>query len=292
MVRLTPKGWRWDRRTLLFLAAAPLALTPSMARAQQTATHATPPARHAVVMMSPAHPRPAAVRPSARVVVPQATPRTGLRLRWSTNPGRSASEPPVASEVQPVWALPDRNAFQPFFAAPTSFEPFFFGAPFPGGFGSASHSDGLPMGFGLWPACDSAGTPGVFWTVGPCFGVGAYSEELAPVATSEYPLGTAPPSGYIFPLIFLATQPAPGPAAQQNPSAPAPAPTMLLYLADGKTISASDWWVAHGRLQYVTDSGAKGAMELSQLDLEQTIRQNESRGLEFHLKFTPPSDRH
>ena len=253
MARWTPKGWRWIRLSLLFLAAAPLALTPSTARSQQTATHAAPPARHAVVMMSPAHPRPAAVTPSARVVVPHAAPRTGLRPRWPANPGRVASAQPVASGVQPVWALPDRNAFQPFFAAPTSFEPFFFGAPFPGGLGSALHSDGLPMGFGLWPACDSAGTPGEFWTVGPCYGVGAYSEELAPVATSEYPLGTAPPSGYIFPLIFLATQPAPGPAAQQIPSTPAPAPTMLLYRADGKTISASDWWVGRPRPPAIRD---------------------------------------
>jgi hypothetical protein len=33
-------------------------------------------------------------------------------------------------------------------------------------------------------------------------------------------------------------------------------------------------------------------MDLSKLDLEQTIKQNETRGLEFHLKFTPPSDRY
>jgi len=290
MARLTPKGWRWNRGSVLFLAAA-LALTPGMARAQQSASHAGTVARHPVVITSGVHSRPAVATPSGRVVVPQAMPRTTLRLRWSTKPERFASAPSVTNSGQPVRGFPEGDSFQPFFEAPTSFEPFFLGAPFPGGFGSVPHFDRTPMGFGLWPACDSAGTPGAFWTAGPCFGIGAYSEELAPVASNEYPLGAAPPPGYIFPLIFLATQPAPGPSAGQNPVAPAPAPTMLLYLTDGKTFAAADWWVTHGRLQYVTDSGAKGSMDLSQLDLEQTIKQNETRGLEFHLKFTPPSDR-
>ena len=146
------------------------------------------------------------------------------------------------------------------------------------------------MGFGLWPACDSAGTSGVFWATGPCFGIGSYS-ELIPGPTSEFLLGTTPPPSYIVPLAFLAeSERAPGPVAT-NPRPPSPAPSMVLYLTDGRTIAVADWWVEHGRLQYVTESGIKDSIDLSKLDLEQTIKQNQTRGLEFRLKFTRPSDR-
>ncbi len=131
--------------------------------------------------------------------------------------------------------------------------------------------------------------PGVFWTVGPCFGIGDYPTE-SEATQNEYLPGTTPPSTYFLPLFFAET-PESGPAPQQNAGAPAPAPTMLLYLTDGSTIAASDWWVTLGRLQYITTSGTKGSMDLSQLDLEQTIKQNETRGLQFHLRFTPPSER-
>lgn len=192
--------------------------------------------------------------------------------------------------------FPQQDSLGAIFETPSFFEPFFFSAPFPGSFGyagSVSQLGGMPLGFGLWPACDSAGMPGVFWTVGPCFGEGTYSQELTAGLSNEYLLGTAPPPAYIMPLTFLVeTGPAPGQVAEQNPSAPTPPPTMLLYLTDGRTIAAADWWVAHGRLQYVTDAGTTGSVDLSQLDLEQTIKQNQTRGLEFHLKFTPPSDRY
>jgi len=288
-----PNTWRSTRRSLLLSTAAALALTPGTAVAQQSASHPASAPRHPVVIVGAAHPV-AAAMPRARVATPLTTPRTGVRPRWPASTVRNADVPPVARDVQPARDFPERDSFQPIFETPAFFQPFFFSAPFAGGFGfagSVSRFDGMPMGFGLWPACDSAGTPGVFATVGPCFGIGSYSEELAPSVGSEYPLGAAPPSGSVFPLIFLATPPVSGPPAAQNPGAPAPAPTMLLYLTGGKTIAAADWWVTRGRLQYVTDSGVQGSMELSQLDLEQTIKQNETRGLQFHLKFTPPSER-
>ncbi len=293
----TPHRWRWIRRSLLFFYTAALALPPGMARAQQGTSHAGAAARHPIVIAGGVHPGPAVATPPARAGVPLAIPRTGSGARWPTwpaNASRFASGPRVMRGVQPGVVFLPQSSFRPVFEARSFFEPFFFSALFPGSFGypgSVSQFGGMPLGFGLWPACDSAGTPGMFWTVGPCFGVGTYSEELAPGFPSEYLLGTGPPV-YAPPLIFIEAAPATGPAAEQNPSAPSPAPTMLLYMTDGKTIAAADWWVAHGRLQYITDSGAKGVMDLSQLDLEQTIKQNQTRGLEFHLRFTPPSERY
>ncbi len=228
-------------------------------------------------MMSPPHLAPALPASAARLSPPVVISRTGVA-------------PPVATGVEAIEHLPAQEFSEPIFETPGFFEPFFLSAPFPGGFGLLSRSDGLPLGWGLWPACDSSASPGVFWTVGPCFGIGSYSEELAPVVSIEYPLGVTPPSGYLLPPIFLATQAPPSAAAGPTRTA-APPPTMLLYLTNAQTIAVSDWWVAHGRLQYVAASGAPGVIDLSQLDLEGTIKQNEARGLEFHLKFTPPSDR-
>lgn len=194
---------------------------------------------------------------------------------------RVASPVRVSRVIDPGADAAERNSFRAIFEAP-HFAPFFFIAPFPGLAGSLSHFGGLPLGFGLWPACDSAATPGVFWTVGPCFGLGSYSAELT--ATPEQP---AP---YLPPLTLFESQPPSGQTAAQPPSAPTPPATMVLYLKDGKTIAATDWWVTLGRLQYITDSGQTGAVDVMQLDLERTNTENQKRGLAFRLKFTPPSD--
>ncbi len=290
MARSTPIERRWIRRSLRIFAAAALALMPGMARAQQAASHPAPPAKHPVVMMPPPRTGPTLMQPPMRMGAPFAAPRAGVPLRWFMLPARYAGAPPLAKGSEAFGRFPAQNFSESVFETPGFIQPFFLSAPFPGSFGFIPGFQGLPLGFGLWPACDSSANPGVFATVGPCFGIGSYSGELAPVTSNGYALGTAPPSGYVFPLIFLATQPSAA-AAQPAPGAVGPPPTMILYVTDGKTVPAAEWWVAHGGLQYVTDTGAPGVIDLSQLDLEQTIKQNEARGLQFHLRFTPPSDR-
>jgi len=181
-------------------------------------------------------------------------------------------------------SLPEANLLRAAFDSSRFIAPFFFSAPFPQNFGIAGSVlpfGGMPLGFGLWPACDSARMPGVFWTVGPCFGLGSYFAELAPIA--------APPAPYLAPLVLFSPPPS-GPGATQAPSAPGPPATMTLYLTDGQSIAAKDWWVAQGRLQYITDSGQTGAVDVLRLDLERTIKENQKRGLDFRLKFTAPSD--
>ena len=276
MAHWTPKRQNWIRRLLLFLGAAALTLAPGIARAQQSGAHAW-------------HPSP--IVNSVRPTVVRVPVRTSVA--WPASAGRFASAPRVAGSVQPVRILTTRSSLRPISGAPLFFRPFSFGSGFAGGFShadSASQPGGMPLGFGLWPACDSAGVPGLFWSVGPCFGIGDYSAESAAATANASSLGSAQPSTYLLPLLF-AEEPQSAAAPQQNPSAAAPAATMLLYLTDGGTIAASDWWVARGRLQYITTASTTGSMDLSQLDLEQTIKQNETRGLEFHLKFTAPSDR-
>jgi len=278
MAHLTPRPQNWIRRLLLFVGVVALILAPGAARSQQSAAHTW-------------HPSP--IVNSVRPTVVRVPVRTSMA--WPASGERFASTPRVVRIVQPTRILTMRSSLRPISGAPIFFRPFSFGAGFAGGFGfgyagPGSQSGEVPLGFGLWPACDSANVPGVFWSVGPCFGIGDYSAESAAAIGSSYSPGSAPPATFLLPL-FFAEEPQPAAAPQQNPGAAVPAATMLLYLTDGSTISASDWWVARGRLQYITTAGTTSSMDLSQLDLEQTIKQNETRGLEFHLKFTAPADR-
>jgi hypothetical protein len=202
---------------------------------------------------------------------------------WTTHPLHFLVAPSAAGAVGPRAVLLDSN-LRAGFGTPRLIRPFFLSEPFAGEFGVAgtvSRFGGLPLGFGLWPACDSSATPGVFWTVGPCFGLGSYSAQLAPAAA---------PAPYVLPLVLFSPPPSGAAARPQQPSPSGPQPPITLYLTDGRTIAAQDWWVSQGRLQYITDSGEAGAVDVLKLDIDRTIKENQRRGLEFRLKFTAPSD--
>jgi hypothetical protein len=287
MLCSAPNAWGLILRSLVFLCATAAALvsTPRITTAQQTAGHSVAAPRPPVVIARGAHRPPASASAPARasILAPMARPVAPSRPAYPVRFARPLRVPRVIDSGDHV---AERNSLRAiFFEAPRGIAPFFFSAPFPRSFGlagSVSQLGGMPLGFGLWPACDSAATPGRFWTVGPCFGLGSYSAELTPTP--------AQPAPYVPPLTLFEGQPSSGPAAAKPPSAPAPPATMMLYLKDGTTIAATDWWVTLGRLQYITDSGQTGSVDVMQLDLERTNQENHKRGLDFRLKFTPPSD--
>jgi len=264
-------------RSLLLVMAIAVAATVSSGQAQHPAAKNTAAVGHPILAAPRVRVVPATrpVLASAPAVARVAGIRPSFAGRWLYGPS--------AAKTESIGLLPAETSFGWAFGGPTFVRPFFFGW-FAGGFGypgSVSQVGGLPLGFGLWPACDSAETHGVFWTVGPCFGSGV--QEATPVAAQA--------QTYILPLMFFEAPRTGEPGTQQNAGPLAAAPTMLLYLSDGRTIPAADWWVTEGRLHYVTDTGTNGILDLPQLDLEQTIKQNQKRGLEFHLRFTPPSER-
>jgi hypothetical protein len=281
MVCSTPNTWGRILRSLVFLSAfAALASTPHTTKAQQTASQSGAAPRHPVVIAGGAYRLPAPTLPPARANVPMlvAPSVAPSRPAGSAHPVRFANPLRAPSVIDPA-ARPEWNSGAIFFKVPP------FSAWFAGSFGlpgSVSQFGGMPLGFGLWPACDSATTPGVFWTVGPCFGLASYSPELTPTP--------AQPAPYLPPLTLFESEPSSGPAAAQPPSAPAPPTTMVLCVTDGSTIVATDWWITLGRLHYITGSGQTGEIDAMQLDMERTIKENQKRGLDFRLKFTPPSD--
>jgi hypothetical protein len=278
MAQSIPTRRGWIRNFQLFLGVAVLTIGT---QAQQGTVHTSAaPKQRPLVMMrirnSSASPGMPAARSNSASVA-----RAGMGTRLIT--ARSLFVAPQLTGAKIAAFLPPGSSegriFEPGFVRPFFLSPFWSGLGLPG---SVSGFGAIPFGFGLWPACDAAGTQGVFWTVGPCFGAAGYTEEAT---ASEAPAAT-----YLRPLVLFEAPEASGRAGIPNPSAQS-APTMLLYLTDGMSIAAADWWVAEGRLQYVTDAGTKGVLDLTQLDLEQTIKQNQKRGLEFHLRFTPPSER-
>jgi hypothetical protein len=67
------------------------------------------------------------------------------------------------------------------------------------------------------------------------------------------------------------------------------APTVLLYMKDGTTVPATDYWVADAKLHYRITYGGEEAIDLSQLDLQRTVDENAKRGVRFTLKPQPVS---
>ncbi|MGH9687953.1 MAG: hypothetical protein ACRD5K_12770 [Candidatus Acidiferrales bacterium] len=171
------------------------------------------------------------------------------------------------------------------------FNSFLFGGAFAPDFGyweRRANYQMLPMGFGLWPACDSAAIPGRFWTIGPCAGIGDY-QSVAPSYENEYPMGATPPPYYS--ILQIIEQPETVPPAAKKQTAPEKQPNMLVCLTNGQKTEVSDWWVTGGRFYFVPLNEKSQSVDLDSLDLRKTIEQNEKRGRTFMLNFTPPSER-
>ena len=66
--------------------------------------------------------------------------------------------------------------------------------------------------------------------------------------------------------------------AQRNAMKP-----VQLYLKSGGVFEATIYWIANGRLNYVTDNGAVITVDIDQLDLQRTISENAKRGVPFTL---------
>ena len=64
-------------------------------------------------------------------------------------------------------------------------------------------------------------------------------------------------------------------------------PYVILYLKDGSSYAVSDYWLAGGKLHYVTSYGGENVIDESQLDLQRTVNENGTRGLDFTLRPEP-----
>ncbi|MFZ3332543.1 MAG: hypothetical protein WA197_18045 [Candidatus Acidiferrales bacterium] len=64
-------------------------------------------------------------------------------------------------------------------------------------------------------------------------------------------------------------------------------PTVLIYLKDGTTYAASDYWLADGQLHYIVNYGGESTLNMDDVDLQRTVDENARRGVNFSLKPRP-----
>jgi hypothetical protein len=61
----------------------------------------------------------------------------------------------------------------------------------------------------------------------------------------------------------------------------------VLYLKNGSSYAVTDYWLADGKVHYVTSYGGENAIDESDLDLQRTVNENATQGLTFGLRPAP-----
>lgn len=64
-------------------------------------------------------------------------------------------------------------------------------------------------------------------------------------------------------------------------------PTVMIYLKDGTTYAASDYWVSGGKLHFYVDYTGESSVDFANFDLQKTVDENAKRGVRFTLKTNP-----
>jgi hypothetical protein len=67
-------------------------------------------------------------------------------------------------------------------------------------------------------------------------------------------------------------------------------PYVVIILRDGSSYAVSDYWLAGGKLHYMTSYGGENSVDVNQLDLQRTVNDNATRGIEFTLRPTPAAN--
>ncbi|MGA7916544.1 MAG: hypothetical protein WCA00_15020, partial [Candidatus Acidiferrales bacterium] len=205
-------------------------------------------------------------------------PATGTRPsvvgKRPTN-GAIASSRGASAVAGPPHVFPPRHPGHPYYPYyPNYFYPYY-------GFG---------WGGGLWwggfSPCDpfwgcygyGYGYGGGYGYYGGSFG-GDYSADLS-YNSPDDATSSQEPNPSLFAAPPADTGQSAGEASQQQPY-------VILYLKDGSSYAVSDYWLAGGKLHYVTSYGGENVIDESQLDLQRTVNENGARGLDFTLRPEP-----
>ncbi|MGC2727285.1 MAG: hypothetical protein WA224_25220, partial [Candidatus Acidiferrales bacterium] len=149
---------------------------------------------------------------------------------------------------------------------------------------------GFGWGGGLWWGgfypCDPfwgcygygyGGYGGGYGFYGGSFG-GDYSAELSYNSPDDAGSSQEPN-----PTLFAA----PAGEGEQAAGETSQQPFVILYLKDGSSYAVSDYWLSGGKLHYVTSYGGENVIDESQLDLQRTVNENATRGVDFTLRPEP-----
>jgi hypothetical protein len=210
--------------------------------------------------------------PTAPVVSAPALPRT------------AAATHPVF--IRPLHRIQNRPAL--WFLAPRLMtdDSRFSRRRFRGGFGLGFFGFGLPLGFGFGPDCNP------FWaepwafgcdTFGYFDGFGASLYQPQPPETTEESIEEQEPEQNVY---------IPPPPASSPEEIQAEKILFVLYMKNGAVYALTNYWIADGKLHYVTSYGGENTIEMSELDLQKTVDVNAKRGVDFTLKPRPDQDQH
>jgi len=149
---------------------------------------------------------------------------------------------------------------------------------FRGGFGIFGGFFGWPFAFGFGPDCNP------FWSEPLAFGCNGFglnfggiissSEEQPPAGTEEVAPEEEPEQS-----IFV-----PPPEGSSPEEIQAEKILFVLYMKDGSVYAVTNYWIADGKLHYLTSYGGENTIEMSDLDLQKTVDVNSKRGVDFTLK--------
>jgi hypothetical protein len=72
-----------------------------------------------------------------------------------------------------------------------------------------------------------------------------------------------------------------------GPAPAADAPFVMLYLKDGTVYALTNYWVAGGKLHYLTQYGGENSVAMDQVDMQRTVDVNAHRGVTITLRPAP-----
>jgi hypothetical protein len=202
----------------------------------------------------------------------------------STRPVFTPASRPVAGRRRGPFETFTPNSLQ-IFGRRRFFNPFFFGDGCFNGFfpGFCGFNSAFGFGFGFGPGFfgpwgwDNDGF-GEFQNFGYPYEP-SMSADIEARVDNQPRYEDAAPYGYRNEFVpYEPDSGSPGPATAPD------VPFVMLYLNDGTVYALTNYWVAGGRLHYVTQYGGENSVAMDQVDMQRTVDVNAHRGVPITLR--------
>lgn len=220
--------------------------------------------------------RPAATVPARR---PATAPNVAAPAIAQPTP---AARPRTLVLVRPMHQVQNRRPLWFLAAQPDVTVPHVWRRGFRSGLGIGLFGFGVPFAFGFGPDCNP------FWaepwafgcnSFGYLDGFGGYGEgyQQEPSESTEQPAQEEPAEQSIY-----------IPPQESSPEeVQAEKILFVLYMKNGAVYAVTNYWIADGKLHYLTSYGGENTIEMNDLDLQKTVDVNTKRGVDFTLKPRP-----
>jgi hypothetical protein len=150
------------------------------------------------------------------------------------------------------------------------------------GFGFLEFGFGYPfLGFGFGPECDPLWVEP--WASG-CDAFGYWNGYSVAYNGGVYQ--TDAPQGIEQSSQELVTTDVPAPETSPE-EIEAEKILVVLFMKNGAVYAVTNYWIADGKLHYLTSYGGENTIEMDDLDLQKTVDVNAKRGVDFTLKPSP-----